>query len=70
MQTIRGKKLKIILLQTFNKHAPLMSKRVKGKISPWLTTDIKYEMNSRDSGNSGSRDLRQTMIYTKPNRTR
>ena len=42
------KNLKNILLKTFNKHAPIISKRVKGKKSPWLTTSIKKEMNSRD----------------------
>ena len=42
------KNLKNILLKTFNKHAPIISKRVKGKKSPWLTTSIKKEINSRD----------------------
>ena len=42
------KNLKNILLKTFNKHAPIISKRVKGKKSPWLTTSIKKEMNYRD----------------------
>ena len=39
---------KLILLNIFNIHAPLISKRVKGKKSPWLTRDVKNEMNLRD----------------------
>ena len=40
--------LKFILLNIFNLHAPLISKRVKGKKSPWLTRELKNEMNNRD----------------------
>ena len=40
---------KNIVTEKFNLHAPLISKRIKGKISPWLNRDIKKEMNSRDA---------------------
>ena len=40
--------LKEILINVFNTHAPMISKRVKGKKSPWLDRDIKTEMNNRD----------------------
>ena len=32
----------------FNKHAPIITKKVKGKVSPWLTPAIKTAMNDRD----------------------
>ena len=39
-------------LRMFNrcidKHAPLISKKVKGRLCPWLTPDVKKEMNFRD----------------------
>eukprot|EP00794_Sanderia_malayensis_P002144 gene2144-2438_t len=41
--------LKQILVFYFNKHAPLTTKRVKGKLSPWLTTEEKIHMNIRDN---------------------
>jgi ribulose kinase len=31
-----------------NNHAPFITKRVKGKPSPWITNNIKQEMNTRD----------------------
>ena len=36
------------LLAVFDKHAPIIQKRVKGSQSPWLSTDIKDVMNDRD----------------------
>ena len=39
---------KSILTDIYNKHAPMISKRVKGKISPWINSHIKAEMNNRD----------------------
>lgn len=40
--------LKNILIKKFNKHAPIITKRVKGSLCPWLTLDIKSVMNNRD----------------------
>ena len=40
--------LSSILLNVLNKHAPFVSKRIKGKVSPWLTGDVKQAMNNRD----------------------
>ena len=40
--------LKGILTEKFNKHAPIMTKRVKGTFCPWLTPEIKRYMNNRD----------------------
>ena len=40
--------MKSILKTNFDHHAPYISKRVKGKKSPWLDRDIKAEMNHRD----------------------
>ena len=36
------------LLSVFKKHAPLISKRVRGAITPWLTAALKSEINYRD----------------------
>lgn len=41
--------LKQILTRTIDNHAPLINKNVKGKKSPWLTREIKAEMNHRDT---------------------
>ena len=40
--------IKEILHHYVNKHAPLVSKNVKGRLSPWITKDVKSEMNLRD----------------------
>jgi len=40
--------LKNILTTNFNKHAPIITKRVKGNLCPWLTPVIKRTMNNRD----------------------
>ena len=37
-----------ILSKTIDHHAPFISKRVKNKPSPWLSNDIKHQMNLRD----------------------
>ena len=37
-----------ILTNVFNKHAPKITKRVKGRLCPWLTAEIKEIMNNRD----------------------
>ena len=37
-----------ILTTVFNKHAPKITKRVKGRLCPWLTAEIKQVMNNRD----------------------
>ena len=39
--------LKSILTTKINEHAPILSKRVKGKRSPWLTREVKKEMKGR-----------------------
>ena len=40
--------LKDVLLCLFNKHAPIVEKRVKGNFCPWLNTEINQLMNERD----------------------
>ena len=40
--------LRDILQQCVNKHAPLITKKIKGSLCPWLTQDVKREMNLRD----------------------
>ena len=36
------------LVTVFNKHAPKIVKKIRGKPAPWLTEDIKTTMNKRD----------------------
>ena len=40
--------MKKILQTNIEKHAPTITKRIKAKMSPWLTSNIKTEMNRRD----------------------
>ena len=40
--------LKDHLTALFNKHAPIITKKVKGRHCPWLTTDVKKQMNNKD----------------------
>ena len=40
--------LKTYLKNILNQHAPKLENRLKGKISPWITSEIKAEMNKRD----------------------
>ena len=40
--------LKSILTHLFDKHAPQIEKKVKGRYCPWLTPGIKRLMNERD----------------------
>ena len=40
--------MKNALLDIFEKHAPIVEKRVKGRFYPWLSTEIHQLMNDRD----------------------
>ena len=40
--------MKTNFISAINRHAPIITKRVKGKHCPWLTTNIKSHMNERD----------------------
>ena len=42
------KNLMSILVETLNRHAPFITKRVKGKPSPWLTVEVKRHVNVCD----------------------
>ena len=33
--------MKTVIMGIFDKHAPLITKRVKGKPAPWLTAELK-----------------------------
>ncbi|CAB3989011.1 Hypothetical predicted protein [Paramuricea clavata] len=41
--------MKTIITGIYLKHAPVISKRVKGKPAPWLTVEVKQLMKERDS---------------------
>ena len=40
--------MKNSVLEVFDKHAPRIMKKVRGKLAPWLTDDVKKLMNERD----------------------
>ena len=40
--------MKNIMLEIIDKHAPRLMRKVKGKLAPWLTDDVKKLMNERD----------------------
>lgn len=40
-------RFKCILQQCIDKHVPLITKKVKGRLCPWMTSEVKSEMNLR-----------------------
>ena len=49
---------KDLFLQVLDKYAPLQSKKIKSKRSPWISSDIKHLMTARDN-------LKRKAIITK-----
>ena len=47
--------IKNLLSNVFDRHAPVLLKKVKGKPAPWLTCEVKKLMNERDKGLRKSR---------------
>uniref|UniRef100_A0A7M5WX22 Uncharacterized protein n=1 Tax=Clytia hemisphaerica TaxID=252671 RepID=A0A7M5WX22_9CNID len=47
-----------ILKETLSNHAPIITKRIKGKPSPWMTEDLKKQMNTRDQLNRRAKKSR------------
>ena len=41
-------RFKCILQQSIDKHAPLITKKIKGGLCPWMSSEVKSEMNLRD----------------------
>ena len=41
-------RFKCILQQSIDKHASLITKKIKGRLCPWMSSDVKSEMNLRD----------------------
>ena len=41
-------RLKCILQQSIDKHGPLITKKIKGRLCPWMSSEVKSEMNLRD----------------------
>ena len=39
---------KVFLTNIINKHCPIVSKKLRGKANPWMTKNIKLNMNTRD----------------------
>ena len=40
--------MKNVLTHIFERHAPVIVKKVRGKPAPWLSSDVKKLMNERD----------------------
>ena len=49
---------KDLFLLVLDKHAPLQSKKIKSKRSPWISSDIRHLMTARDN-------LKRKAIITK-----
>ena len=47
--------IKNLLSSVFDRHAPVLLKKVKGKPAPWLTCEVKKLMNERDKALRKSR---------------
>jgi hypothetical protein len=47
-----------VFIQVPDKHAPLQSKKIKSKRSPWISSDIRHLMTARDN-------LKRKVIITK-----
>ena len=56
-------KMKNIVLEVVDKHAPRIMKKVRGKLAPWLTDDVKKLMNERDKLLRKSRKSPHTEFY-------
>ena len=39
---------KTLLLEKIDKHAPIISKKVQGRNCPWLSSELKSELNKKD----------------------
>ena len=61
---------KQILIFYFDKHAPLITKKVKGKLSPWLTPEVKKQMNVRDKLLRKARQSKQEIDWSSYNNQR
>ncbi|XP_057305630.1 uncharacterized protein LOC130646135 [Hydractinia symbiolongicarpus] len=48
----------------FNKHAPVIDKRVKGRLCPWMTTDIRVLMTDRDKALRYARKTNKACDWT------
>ena len=48
--------MKAVLNEFIDKHAPVIKKRIKGKLCPWLTQNIKKKMNTRPTFEKSKKD--------------
>ena len=55
--------MKTVIMEIFDKHAPLNSKRVIGKPAPWLTAELKSLMNERVSSFVSIRNQGTRLIF-------
>ena len=56
-------KIRHIVLEIFDKHAPRILKKVKGKLAPWLTDDIKKLLNEIDKLLPKARKCQDAELY-------
>lgn len=62
--------MKEMLISAFNRLAPKITKQVRGKSSPWLSFDIKAEMNKRDKLMRKARKSKNKNIHEEYKRKR
>ena len=62
--------LRVTLQRCIDKHAPLISKKVKGRLCPWLTPDVRKEMNLRDGLLRKARPTNQEIDWSSYKRQR
>ena len=56
--------MKTTLLTVFDRHAPLVTKRVKGRVCPWMNSDITDAMKERDKVLRKARKSKNTSDWT------
>ena len=62
--------LKFILHKLIDKHAPFITKKMKGRLCLWLTADLKKEMNERDKLLRRARNSNNEILWSMYKRQR
>ena len=62
--------MKNILHKLIDKHTPFITKKVKGRLCPWLTADVKKEMNERDKLLRRARNSNNEILWSMCKRQR
>ena len=63
-------RFKCIRQQSIDKHAHLITKKIKGRLCPWMTSEVKSEMNLRDQLLRKARRTNRKIVWTSYKRQR